>query len=75
MFGLGKKRTPFGKFIDSQRILQVEVEDETKLSNPIITKACNDETYLPSPSTQKKLLEFVRKRGWKKAKAHDLWPL
>lgn len=75
MFGIGKDRTPFGKFLDSKRIFQKEVEQETGLSNPIVNKACNDAKYFPSPSTQAKLLEFVRKRGWKKAKAHDLWPM
>ncbi|MFF0831050.1 transcriptional regulator [Brevibacillus sp. NPDC003359] len=75
MFGIGKTRTPFGNFIDSKRIMQKEVEEETRLSNPIIKKACNEDSYLPSPGTQKRLLEFVRRRGWKSAKAHDLWPL
>lgn len=75
MFGIGKERTPFGEFIDRKRILQKEVELETKVSNPIITKACNDRNYIPSPTIQKRLLEFVRSRGWKDATAHDLWPL
>ncbi|UED70721.1 transcriptional regulator [Brevibacillus sp. HD3.3A] len=75
MFGLGKSRTPLGKFLDQNRIMQKEVEQETKISNPIVTKACNDPNYIPSPSIQKKFLDFVRKKGWKQAKAHDLWPM
>lgn len=75
MFGLGKKRSIFGKFIDKQRILQIEVEEETKLSNPIITKLCNDDKYVPSPKTQRVILRFVRGRGWENAKSDDLWPL
>lgn len=75
IFGIGKKRTPLGQFIDRLRILQKEVEQETKVSNPIVTKACNDPDYRPSPNVQKKFLDFVRKRGWKNAKTDDLWPL
>jgi hypothetical protein len=75
MFGLGKRRTPLGRFLDQQRIMQKEVEKEAGVSNPIVTKACSDPNYIPSPTVQKKLLGFVRKRGWKNAKAHDLWPM
>jgi len=74
MFGIGKPRSIFGRWADKKRILQREVEEETKLSRPIVTRLFNDKEYVPSPKTQRAILQFVRKRGWN-AKSDDLWPL
>lgn len=75
MFGLGKSRTPFGQWLDKNKILQREVQDETKLSQPIVTQLCNNPEYRPSSNTKMKVLHFIRKRGWKKVRQDDLWPL
>ena len=75
MFGLGKVRTIFGKWIDQKRIFQKEVQDETGLSQPIVTQLCNNPDYLPSSNTKKKILLFVRNRGWKGVRQDDLWPM
>lgn len=75
MFGLGKTRTPFGKWIDKKRILQIEVEDETGLSQPTVTQLCNSLDYDPGPRTRKKVLEFIRKRGEEGVTQEDLWPM
>lgn len=75
MFGLGKIRTIFGSWIDKKRIMQIEVQEETGLSRPIISELCNNPDYRPSSNTKKKVLLFVRKRGWETVSQDDLWPM
>ena len=42
MYGLGKKRTKFGRFLDRNGIAQIELERTSKLSTGTISKLCND---------------------------------
>lgn len=74
MFGLNKKRTIFGRWADKNKILQREVEEDTGLSSPVISRVYNDPTYPPSRSTRKSILNFARSHGWANVKDEDLWP-
>ncbi|MGE0992074.1 transcriptional regulator, partial [Bacillus sp. GMa5/2] len=38
MFGLGKKRSKFGKWLDRQGIKQIELEKKSKLSTGTISR-------------------------------------
>ncbi|MEC2074304.1 helix-turn-helix domain-containing protein [Alkalihalophilus marmarensis] len=61
MFGLGKKRSKLGKFIDKYSVSTVEFAKETGVSRRTLTKACNEADYVPSPAVMKKILKSVRK--------------
>ncbi|PEE42849.1 helix-turn-helix domain-containing protein [Bacillus pseudomycoides] len=61
-FNLGKKsRSKFGKWIDSKRISQIELEKESGLSRGTISRLCNDDGYIPKIATEKKILKALKK--------------
>lgn len=62
-FGLGKKRTKFGKFIDRKEITQIELERLTGLSRGTISKLCNDDDYRPKISTVSRIKKALKQLG------------
>lgn len=62
-FGLGKKRSKFGRFIDKKGISQMEIEKASGLSRGTVSRVCNDEDYVPKYSTIAKLQKALRKLG------------
>jgi predicted transcriptional regulator len=72
MFGLGKKRSKLGKFIDKHSITTVEFSKETGVNRKTLGKACNEEDFILSPQVMKKILKSVR-RIEDKAKMSDFW--
>lgn len=63
MFGLGKKRSKFGKFIDKRGITQTELEKLTGLSRGTISSLCNDKEYRPKLSTVQKVKKALKRLG------------
>ncbi|WP_459580456.1 transcriptional regulator [Bacillus thuringiensis] len=61
-----------GNFIE--KILNRFLEKEAKLSRPTVSKACNDNDYIPSPTVMKKILKAIRKIK-PNAKTHDFWDM
>ncbi|EJV55918.1 helix-turn-helix domain-containing protein [Bacillus cereus] len=72
MFGLGKKRTKFGRFLDSNGIAQIELERTSKLSTATISKLCNDKKYRPKFSTITLIVRGLKKLG-KNIDENDFW--
>ncbi|MEG7928029.1 helix-turn-helix domain-containing protein [Bacillus cereus] len=72
MFGLGKKRTKFGRFLDSNEIAQIELERTSKLSTATISKLCNDKKYRPKFSTITQIVRGLKKLG-KNIDESDFW--
>lgn len=62
--GLGKLRTPFGKFIDRVGIKQGELP----VNKNTATRLCNDSKYEPYEDTVITIMSYLRKRG------HDARP-
>jgi transcriptional regulator with XRE-family HTH domain len=60
IFGLGKKRTKFGLFIDQEEIKQIELEELTGLSRGTISKLCNDKSYRPKLETVMKIKNALK---------------
>lgn len=73
MFGLGKKRSRFGSFIDSHGIKQEKIRDITKVSRETMWKACNDDDYKPRPSIRESLTSAVKKLTGKNLDSNDFW--
>ncbi|WP_438447393.1 hypothetical protein [Gorillibacterium sp. sgz5001074] len=59
---LGKKRSPYGEFIDKHLGYggQELVRDKTKLSRDVIRKACSDPEAILRPSTKVSLISAAR---------------
>lgn len=74
MFGLGKRRSKLGKFIDKHSVSTVEFAKETGVSRRTLTKACNEDDYVPSPAVMKKILKSVRKVD-PKLTMNDFWDI
>lgn len=74
LFGLGKKRTELGKWLDRNGFSQENLSHEAKLNRDTVSKACSDTNYLPSAKTMKKILKAVRKVD-PDIKMDDFWRL
>ncbi|WP_169091506.1 transcriptional regulator [Paenibacillus sp. PL91] len=61
MFGIGKNRTNFGKWLDKKGIPQEWVVKETKLNKFTISKLANNSEHIPHGRTMKKILQALRK--------------
>lgn len=72
MFGLGKKRSKFGKWLDRQGITQLDLEKTAKLSRGTISKLCNDKTYKPKISTVSQITKGLKKLG-RNIDQNDFW--
>ncbi|MEB4895224.1 transcriptional regulator [Bacillus thuringiensis] len=72
MYGLGKKRTKFGRFLDRNGIAQIELERTSKLSTGTISKLCNDKRYKPKFSTITQIIKGLKKLG-KHVDENDFW--
>lgn len=63
MFGLGKKRTKFGRWLDHEGITQLEIEKRAKLGRATISRLCNDRDYTPRFETVAKVRKALRELG------------
>ncbi len=72
VFGLGKKRTKFGRYLDSNGIAQIELERTSKLSTGTVSKLCNDKKYRPKFSTIIQIVKGMKKLG-KNIDEQDFW--
>ncbi|GIP40772.1 hypothetical protein J31TS4_40520 [Paenibacillus sp. J31TS4] len=75
MFGLGKRRSRFGKFIDQELGYggQERVREVSKISRETIAKICNNADYIPSGKTMKLLMTAVKKLTGKNVRTDDFW--
>lgn len=62
-FGLGKKRTKFGKWIDSNGISQGDVADWAGVGRNTVGRICNEEDYKPTLGTVNKIISALKKNG------------
>lgn len=75
MYGLGKKRSRFGEWLDNRGISQQWVATQSKVSRSTISDLCKDEsTHTPSQATMKKILTAIRKID-PTVKVDDFWDM
>ncbi|MFS1516102.1 helix-turn-helix domain-containing protein [Bacillus sp. SCS-151] len=60
-FGLGKKRSKLGRYLDRHGIAQIEVEKGTKLSRGTISRLCSSDDNKPTFNTANKIVRFLRR--------------
>lgn len=64
MFGLGKPRSRFGKWIDREGLTQRDIAKKAKISEMSLTRMCNDKEYVPKYSTWAKVERALRSLGY-----------
>lgn len=77
MFGIGKNRSRFGKFIDDTLGFggQERIREVSKVSRETVSRVCSNPNYIPSGKSMKALLTAVRKLTGKDVKADDFWTM
>lgn len=73
MFGLGKSRSKFGRFLDRHGISQEELRKVSNRNKDTITKACTDDDPNLRDITKKSLTAAVQKLTGKNVKKEDFW--
>lgn len=75
MFGLGKPRSKFGKFVDSNGISHGELVKQSGVSKDTVTKACSDDNYPLREITMNALVTAVRRITGKLVYKDDFWTI
>ncbi|MHA6481296.1 helix-turn-helix domain-containing protein [Paenibacillus sp. strain BS8-2] len=60
MFGIGKRRSRLGKWLDQNSLKQEDLVKESKVSRNTISKACSEEDFIPSAAVMKKIIGALR---------------
>lgn len=73
MFGLGKPRSSFGRYVDKHGISHGELVRKSKVSKDTVTKACNDDDAILRDISKKALVSAVNKITGKEKSVDDFW--
>jgi putative transcriptional regulator len=71
-FGLGKSRTKLGNWLDSNGIKQEEFKEMTGLNRDTISRASNDNRWLPQHKTAERIMDAVNEIDEDKT-TQDFW--
>lgn len=74
MFGLGKKRTKLGKWLDRRKIDQEWLVRKSGLGRSTIGDLANDPDRLPTTRTIQKILKALREID-PNVKSNDFWDM
>jgi transcriptional regulator with XRE-family HTH domain len=61
VWGLNKKRSKLGRWLDRQGYSQEDLMKASKVSRNTVSRLCSDPEYLPTATTIKKIMTAVRK--------------
>lgn len=74
MFGLGKKRSKFGRFMDRNGIIQEELSKASGVNRNTISRAAKDDDQQPSMKNAVKLIKTLKKAGYN-VDYDDFWSM
>jgi DNA-binding XRE family transcriptional regulator len=74
MWGIGKRRTKLGRWLDRNGRTQGELAKAAGVNKETISKACNDANYSPTIKTAGKIMKALRKLD-PNVKAEDFFDL
>jgi transcriptional regulator with XRE-family HTH domain len=60
LWGLGKKRSKLGKFIDQNGYSQEDLMKAAKIGRSTVSRLCSDPEYSPTANTIKKIMKAIR---------------
>ncbi|QOY37996.1 helix-turn-helix domain-containing protein [Anaerobacillus isosaccharinicus] len=75
MFGLGKPRSKFGRFLDENEIKQQELVRESNVNRTTISKLCQGDAFTPSARNANKLIKTLRRLTGKDIDYDDFWKM
>ncbi|HER2169483.1 TPA: helix-turn-helix transcriptional regulator, partial [Streptococcus pyogenes] len=64
MFGLGKKRSKFGRFLDQNAITQQEISKVSGVNRNSISRITQSDENKPSMKNASKLIKALKKAGY-----------
>ncbi|MBO1005771.1 helix-turn-helix domain-containing protein [Pseudogracilibacillus auburnensis] len=64
MFGLGKKRSKFGKFMDRHGIIQEELSKASGVNRNSISRAAKEDDQQPSMKNASKIIKALKRSGY-----------
>lgn len=71
-WGLGKKRSKLGKWLDERGITQQWLSRETELNRATIARIATDDEYMPNLRTIQKIIKALHKID-KSVNQNDFW--
>lgn len=75
MFGLGKKRSKLGKWLDERGISQQWLSKKSKVSRSTVSDICKGESeHAPNQKTMTKILKALREID-PSVKSDDFWSM
>lgn len=75
MFGLGKPRSKFGKFLDKNGITQQDLVKKSKVNKATISRICQGDAFQPSMKNASKLIKALRELTGKNVDHDDFWSM
>lgn len=60
MWGLGKRRTKLGRYLDKSGYTQNELAKAAGVNKETVSRACNDPDYSPTVKTLQKIVKALR---------------
>lgn len=64
MYGLGKRRSRFGRWVDRIGLSQQELSNICGVNKTTMSEICNNENYNPQIATKTKVVSRLRKNGY-----------
>jgi DNA-binding XRE family transcriptional regulator len=64
LFGLGKTRSKFGKWVDRKGLTQQEIAEEAKVGRTTVSNMCSDPDYSPRIETWVKIQKALKNMGY-----------
>jgi putative transcriptional regulator len=75
MWGLGKPRSKFGKFLDKNDIKQQDLVKESKVNKATISRLCQGDAFQPSMKNASKIVKALKKLSNKNVDYDDFWSM
>jgi DNA-binding XRE family transcriptional regulator len=73
MFGLGKPRSRFKKFLDKNGLSQQDVVKESGVNRGTISRICQGDAFQPSLKNGNKIIKALKKLTGKNVDYNDFW--
>ncbi|MDA1770996.1 helix-turn-helix transcriptional regulator [Bacillus cereus] len=73
MFGLGKPRSRFGKFLDKNGISQQDVVRKSGVNRGTISRICQGNAFQPSLKNGNKIIKALKQLTNKDVHYDDFW--
>lgn len=75
MFGLGKPRSKFGRFLDKNGISQQELVNKSGVNRGTISRLCQGDAFSPSGKNGNKILKALKQLTGKSVDYDDFWSM